>query len=168
MICARPVVERDVEIVDIGADSAGLRLIGGCRGCGGCAGRCGLLDAAESGLARLQLTAFPTSPLPGERWRLSLDESSLREAAAWGYGLPLIGMLAGALLGWLLGLALDSSVNVTTLLGAIAGTSLALRQSKRCAPPALPIASRVMDAAPAQSDNPSALSAADPQPSKEF
>lgn len=161
-------VERDVDVVDVGADSVGLRLIGGCRGCGGCAGRCGLLDAVESGQARLQLDAFPAPPLPGERWRLSLDESALRDAAAWGYGLPLAGMLAGALLGWLLGSTLDSGVNVTTLLGAIAGTFLAFRQSKRAAPQALPIASRVVEASSVRSDFPSALSVADPQPFKEF
>ncbi len=142
MTCAHRVVERDIEVVDIGADSVGVRLIGDCRGCGGCAGRCGLLDAVDGQHACLQREAFPDLPATGERWRLSLDESALRSAAVWGYGVPLAGMLAGGALGCLLGTVFESGINAATLLGAVAGTSLAFRWSKRAAPQALPIASR--------------------------
>lgn len=168
MTCTRPVVEREVEVVDVRADSVGLRLIGDCRGCGGCSGRCGLLDSLDGRQARLHPEAFPMQPAPGEHWRLSLDESSLRSAAAWGYGLPLAGMLTGAALGSMVGWGLGSGWDVATLLGAVAGTSLAFGQSKRLAPQAQPMASRVIAADMLPCANPSTAPAFDPQPSKEF
>jgi hypothetical protein len=71
-------------------------------------------------------------------------------------------MLVGAALGWLLGSTLDSGVDVTTLVGAAAGTSLAFLQSKRFAPRALPMASRWVVATTVPSAIPTAESTADP------
>jgi hypothetical protein len=77
-------------------------------------------------------------------------------------------MLAGAALGCLLGWVIESSIDLTTLIGAVAGTSLAFRQSKRVAPPVLPIASRWQTAELVPPESPSAEPMADQHPSKEF
>jgi len=125
------VVEREAEVLAVEGGEARLRLIGSCRGCGGCGGRCGLLDAIKGDSASLALDCFDTPPLPGQRLRLALPGSSLLRAAGLGYGLPLLGLLLGALAGRLLAGLMAWPADALTLLGAVLGTSLAFRGSKR-------------------------------------
>ena len=63
-----------------------------------------------------------------------MPESALLVAAAWGYGLPLLGLLGGAALALVLARSLALAADPATFLGAALGTSLALLLSKRLAP----------------------------------
>jgi positive regulator of sigma E activity len=127
-------VEREVEVLGTQAGKVKLRVLGPCRGCGGCRGRCGLFDLIEGQGGCLPSAQFPEQPLPGQRWRLAIPESALLAAASWGYGLPLLGLLGGAALAHALAPLLALGVDFATLAGAVLGTSLALRLSKRIAP----------------------------------
>lgn len=69
----------------------------------------------------------PDSSLsPGDAVELELPGPQLLRQAALGYGLPLLGLLAGAMIGSALG-------DVATAGGAVLGTSLAVAYSKRAA-----------------------------------
>ncbi len=69
--------------------------------------------------------------MKGDMAMLSLDESTLRNEALRGYGLPMLGLLAGALCGWWLALQSHAQVDIGTALGAAAGTFGGLFLSKR-------------------------------------
>lgn len=127
-------VEREVEVLGTQAGRVRLRVLGPCRGCGGCRGRCGLFDLIDGQGGSLPSAQFSEQPVPGQRWRLAMPESALLVAALWGYGLPLFGLLAGAALAHALAPLLALGVDLATLAGAVLGTSLALRLSKRIAP----------------------------------
>lgn len=131
--------EREAEVV---ATAAGprLRLLGSaCAGCGGCGGRCSLF--ATDAAALVDMPAGGDALAPGQRVRLVLDDEALRAAAWRGYGLALVGLLAGAASGHVVGRWLDADANVFALIGLVAGTFAAVRFSK----PRLP-APRLMPA----------------------
>ncbi|MGQ0801801.1 MAG: SoxR reducing system RseC family protein [Pseudomarimonas sp.] len=124
-------LERRCRVVQIGQGHALLRAEpGSCSGCVGCSGRCGLLPGSNLeisvGLADID------GELREDGWaRLSLHESTLRNEALHGYGLPLAGMLAGAVLGYFIALPLGLPTDVATAVAAFAGTLLSLSRSKR-------------------------------------
>lgn len=104
---------------------------GACAGCaGGCGGRCNLF---ESAVAPLRLPHDTGLVQPGQRVCLSLSRRMLRRAAFRGYGLALLGMLAGAGLGALLARVLDLPGDPLVALGLFAGLLGAVRASARCA-----------------------------------
>lgn len=120
--------EREAEVV---ASAAGLRLrlLGGaCAGCGGCGGRCNLFATDEA--AQLELPSQGGRFVPGQRVRLVLDDEALRIAAWRGYGLALLGLLAGAAAGQAAGWWFGAHADGLALLGLVAGTFAAVRFSK--------------------------------------
>ena len=125
--------ERRAEIVALDATRATLRATASCSGCAGCAGRCNVFrDWGENGSRiDLPLEQFPRAPHLGESWTLSLDENALLRQAARGYGLALLGLLGGAMLGFALARAAGIAPDPPTLLGALAGTLAGWRRSKR-------------------------------------
>lgn len=123
--------ERDAEVIGAQGRRLSLRLLGtACDGCsGGCGGRCSLFAGGAHDAFELDVddsAAFP----PGRRLRLRLDDQALRQAAWRGYGRVLLGLLAGAVLGQLLGLAWGRHTDLLTLVGLLSGTLLAARLSK--------------------------------------
>lgn len=123
--------ERDAEVLGVQGGRLSLRLLGSaCDGCaGGCAGRCSLF--AGAGDEGFELEVEDGSGFaPGRRLRLRIDDQALRRAAWRGYGRVLLGLLAGALLGQALAMAIGRYENVLTLAGLLAGTLLAARFSK--------------------------------------
>ncbi|MEZ5455213.1 MAG: SoxR reducing system RseC family protein [Lysobacteraceae bacterium] len=104
-----------------------LRLAPVCTGCGGCGGRCEVLGSL-SGQVELRLERRSDDPdlRPGQRIELQMNEAGLLRQAWRGYGLPLLGMLCGA---WML----NPIGNLPSVMGAVAGTLLALCLSKRLA-----------------------------------
>lgn len=123
--------ERDAEVIGVQGRRLSLRLLGSaCDGCaGGCGGRCSLF--AGAGRDGFELDVDDSAAFePGRRLRLRLDDQALRQAAWRGYGRVLLGLLAGAVLGQLLGLAWGRHADVLTLLGLLSGTLLAARFSK--------------------------------------
>jgi hypothetical protein len=127
--------EREVEVQACGPDGLRLRLLGSaCEGCaGGCGGRCSVFAADAQG--ELAMPSPPgLSVQPGERLRLSLDDTVLRRAAWRGYGLAWLGLVLGAGLGHAIGLAWGRHGDVLTLCGVVAGTFLAVSSSKRHLP----------------------------------
>lgn len=98
-----------------------------CRGCVGCGGRCSLFVAG-------------TGPLPLDSAALSggmlvdveMPIAGLRHASSAAYGLALLALLSGCLLGHALGSAAGHP-NVGALLGLLLGTFAAGRLTKRLA-----------------------------------
>jgi positive regulator of sigma E activity len=129
---AAAVAEREVEVVAADGDQIDLRAIGACSECQGCGGRCDWF-ASAAGRDRLQLTRgdFPSAPRPGQRWRLGIDDRELLRQSWLGYGSLLAGLIGGA--GIAHGAATIAGIATDTLTtaGALAGTLLALRLSKR-------------------------------------
>lgn len=122
--------EREAEVLGCADGRLSLRLLGSaCEGCvGGCGGRCNLF-ADPAGVVELEVPADAVHP-PGERLRLALDDEALRRAAWRGYGRVLLGLLAGAAVGHVLGRALGVYEDVLSLCGLVLGTFLAARLSK--------------------------------------
>lgn len=123
--------ERDAEVVHARGRRLSLRLLGSaCDGCaGGCGGRCNVF--AGTGRDDFELDVDDASEyVPGSRLRLRLDDQALRRAAWRGYGRVLLGLLAGAVAGQLLGLAWGRHADVLTLAGLLAGTLSVARFSK--------------------------------------
>ncbi|KFL37589.1 SoxR reducing system RseC family protein [Arenimonas donghaensis] len=123
--------ERDAEVLGVRGKRLSLRLLGSaCDGCaGGCGGRCSLFAGAGDHGFELDVEDAGDFP-PGRRLRLRIDDQALRRAAWRGYGRVLLGLLAGALLGHAVGLAVGGYANVLTLAGLLTGTLLAARVSK--------------------------------------
>lgn len=104
-----------------------LQLAPVCTGCGGCGDRCEVLGSL-SGQVELRLERRSDDPdlKPGQRIELQMNEAGLLRQAWRGYGVPLLGLLSGA---WLL----NPIGNLASVVGAGAGTLLALSLSKRLA-----------------------------------
>lgn len=104
-----------------------------CQGCdSGCGGRCRLFLGDQDGCLFLPLAEHPD--LRRGQWiALRIEEDALARAARRGYGLALLGLLAGALSGFAVSvsLSIESGRDALTLLGALAGTFLAVLFSKR-------------------------------------
>jgi hypothetical protein len=127
--------EREVEVTAASGRRLSLRLLGDqCDGCqGGCAGRCNLFATTDAGEFEFDAPAG-VAVRAGERYRLALDDEGLRRAAWQGYGLALLGLLLGALLGYAAGSAWPAARDGLTLAGLLSGTFLAVRRSKRQLP----------------------------------
>ncbi|GAB2657503.1 SoxR reducing system RseC family protein [Arenimonas aestuarii] len=123
--------ERDAEVIGAHGRRLSLRLLGSaCDGCaGGCGGRCSLFAGSGRDGFELEVDDAADFP-PGRRLRLRLDDQSLRQAAWRGYGRVLLGLLAGAAVGQLVGLAWGRHVDALTLICLLSGTLLAARFSK--------------------------------------
>lgn len=127
-------IERVVEVVgevdgrwQLRAESAA------CQGCDtGCGGRCRLFLGDQDGCLSLPL-ADHRDLRRGQRIALRIEEDALARAARRGYGLALFGLLAGALCGFFIAASLSMEIgrDALTLLGALAGTFLAVLFSKR-------------------------------------
>lgn len=127
--------ERDVLVCGVTPGHVRLRLLGSaCDGCsGGCAGRCSLFAAGDDG--ELDLPRAPGDhAVAGEQRRLHIDDERLRTAAWRGYGRAWLGLLAGTAVGHATGLVLGRGADALALAGALAGTFLAVRFSKRQLP----------------------------------
>lgn len=124
--------ERDARVTELAAGQLRLRTDAeACRDCRiGCGGRCNVFRSDEAGELTLPLPAHAHLGI-GDRVRLSVDEVALRRAAFAGYGMALLGLLAGAGVG--LGLAIMTGLprDPMTLVGLAAGTVWMLRRSKR-------------------------------------
>lgn len=125
--------ERRAEVVALHAGHATLRATASCLGCTGCGGRCDLFRGlrAQGADIDLPLERFDRAPHVGESWTLSLDEGALLRHAARGWGGALLGLLAGAALGFALARGAGIAPDPTTLAGALAGTLAGWRRSKR-------------------------------------
>lgn len=80
---------------------------------------------------RLPRADFPHAPRAGETWRLQLGDRELLQQSLRGYGAALLGLCAGALGGTLCAALLALPADAATATGALLGTLLALRVSKR-------------------------------------
>lgn len=123
--------ERRAEVVALHGATATLRATQACTGCTGCGGRCDLFGARRGSRIDLPLERFDGVPHVGESWTLSLDEGALLRHAARGYGGALLGLLAGAALGFGLARGAGIAPDPPTLIGALAGTLAGWRRSKR-------------------------------------
>lgn len=127
-------VERDGLVESIGPTHVVVRLHAGCRGCGGCGGRCSLFAAAAGDRIELSLGSFATAPQAGQALRFSLRDDLLLRQAALGYGLPLLGLLGGALLLHVLAGWLNVGSDFTAAAGGLMGTLAGVEASKRAMP----------------------------------
>ena len=112
---------------------------GCCSQCSGCAGRCDLTRALRSRAgegSETEVIELPRS-MASEACRadqqvmLVVEEAALRVEAWWAYGVPSLGLLAGATLA---ALWLDPThrwLNEAVLACSVLGTLVALRISKR-------------------------------------
>lgn len=106
-----------------------------CRGCVGCGGRCNLFAPGEASTVRVP--AAPDAWQPGMVVDVEVSAPRLRHAAAKAYGLALVAVLGGVVLGHSLG-AWMGQADVGALLGLLLGTFSAGRLTKRLdAAPAL-------------------------------
>lgn len=124
--------ERDARVTSVVSGQVSLQTDAStCRGCRiGCGGRCNVFRSDQAGAITLPLPLGAQLGV-GDRVRLEVDEVALRRAAFAGYGLALVGLVAGAAIGFgvaeLAGLPRDP----LTLLGLSAGTVWMLHRSKR-------------------------------------
>lgn len=109
----------------------------GCTSCGH-AGGCGIGKLAGRGETLLALPATP-GLRAGDAVQVELREAQLTRAALVGYLLPVLLIVAGALLGQALGekLGAGGTVDGLAALGAVAGLALGLLLTRLHRPPAL-------------------------------
>ena len=133
--------ERRAEVVEVGPDTVHLRWRGACSECGGCGGRCQLFAGANDGRIDVPRSS-PMALSVGQEVTLELPDSQLRQQALVGYGLPLLGLVAGAA-------ALQPWGDLAAAGGALVGVLLAVRlgRGRADAVPAL----RLSSAQPRQS-----------------
>lgn len=128
-------VERAAVVRAIDGDCVRLALAASCDNCSGCGGRCGLIGALGAELVELPRAQFDRSPRPGDAVRIYLPDAALLARAKLGYGLPLLGLLAGAALGQATGSWLNAPTDLGAVLGALAGTLSGIAASKRATLP---------------------------------
>lgn len=123
--------EREARVLGQSAGRLRLELLGSaCEGCaGGCGGRCNVFAGDAPARFEMDLPG-PSRFVPGQPVRLRLDDAALRRAAWRGYGWALLGLVAGAAVGQLLGRALGLVPDLPTLIGLLLGTFLAAAISK--------------------------------------
>lgn len=80
---------------------------------------------------RLPSAAFPCVPEPGQAWRLQLGDHELLQQSLRGYGAALLGLVGGAVAGHSSAVLSSLPIDAATAVGALLGTLLALRVSKR-------------------------------------
>jgi len=113
---------RAAVVLDCAQGRVRLRYSARCSGCGGCGGRCQIF--AEDADAVVELSDPGLDLVPGQAVELELPAAMLLQQAAWGYGLPLLGLLGGASLMMPFGDAAAAT-------GAVLGLSLAVAYSRR-------------------------------------
>lgn len=116
-----------------------LRAHQACSGCLACGGRCAIW-AAEGEVA-LPRRLFADDVAPGDRVTLVVTAPDLLRDAWRGYGLPLLGMLAGAAIGTAVAAAAGVPVepfwggwrpiDAAGFVGAVSGTLWAMLASKQ-------------------------------------
>lgn len=99
-----------------------LRYTARCSSCGGCGGRCQVF--VESAEAEVEIADPGFDLREGQSVELEVPAPLLLRQAAWGYGLPLCGLIGGAAV-------LSSLGDAAAAAGAVLGTSLAVAYSKR-------------------------------------
>ena len=122
--------ERRAEIVSVEHDTVALRALADCSDCSGCGGRCNLFLSDASGMLELSGRCFAETPAPGDQVVLVLADGWLLRSALRGYGLPLLGLLAGGASGHALAALAQLPVDLGALCGACAGTFAAFTLSK--------------------------------------
>ena len=122
-------------------------------GCGSCAakGACGTgvletLFSARTAPIRLANTLHAR---PGDRVVLALSEGALLRQSLWAYGVPLVGFLAGGLLGRAL-----TATEGGALLGAVVGMLLGWGMVRRFARIEPPVMTRIVTKGERQWSNP--------------
>lgn len=101
-----------------------------CRGCVGCGGRCSLFAPGSGSPGALPLDSASLSA--GMLVDVELPIAGLRHASSAAYGLALLALLSGCLLGHALGSAAGHP-DAGALLGLLLGTFAAGRLTKRLA-----------------------------------
>jgi hypothetical protein len=123
--------EREARVLALSAGRLRLELLGSaCDGCaGGCGGRCSVFAGDAPAVFEMDV---PQSGrfVAGQPVRLRLDDAALRRAAWRGYGWVLLGLMAGAAAGQLVGRAFELAPDLLTLFGLLLGTFLAAAISK--------------------------------------
>jgi positive regulator of sigma E activity len=139
--------ERSGRVEALGAGAAVIRLAAQCSGCGGCGGRCAVL-AGVTGSDRIELPLerFDAAPEIGQPVRLYLPDASLLRHARHGYGLPLAGLLLGALAGHAIAASAALDPDPAAVLLAALGTYAGIFASKRAMPPACRVGPAAMAA----------------------
>lgn len=124
-------VEREALVVRVGPGEAWVSPLSTCSACGGCGGRCDwLAEGSRSTGLRLPQALFAEPPVAGQRVRLSWEAPALLAVALRAYGLPLAGLLLGAGGAELLNDSFHFA-DLAVLAGALAGTLLGMALSKR-------------------------------------
>lgn len=126
--------ERRASVVDVRDGAVTLRAEGACSDCGGCGGRCSLFPDDHAGLLVLPASRFARVPRAGDALLLCVPEGWLARTALRGYGLPLLGLLAGAALGQGMAALLSLPPDAAALAGALLGTLAAFTLSKGAEP----------------------------------
>lgn len=109
-------------VLDSAQGRVRLRYTARCSSCGGCGGRCQVF--VESDEAEVEISDPGFDLREGQTVELELPSPLLLRQAAWGYGLPLCGLILGAAL-------LSPLGDAAAAAGAVLGTSLAVAYSKR-------------------------------------
>ncbi len=129
-------LERACRVVAVDAGGCRLQPLGeSCRGCTGCGGRCALIGGNHDTLF-VESTQIDGALAVGDSALLSIDAAELRREALHGYGMPLLGLLGGGVLGRACAEALPLPVDPTTAMVALLGTLVGLRVSNRRSAPA--------------------------------
>jgi sigma-E factor negative regulatory protein RseC len=128
-------IERAAVVQAVDGAVVRLALAPACDNCGGCGGRCGLLGPLGGDSVELPQAQFDLTPRAGDAVRIYLPDAALLARARIGYGLPLLGLLAGAALGQLSGSALNAPADLLAVFGALAGTYAGVFASKRATLP---------------------------------
>lgn len=126
--------ERRASVVGIREGEVTLRAQGACSDCGGCGGRCSLFPDDQAGLLVLPVSRFQREPRAGDELLLCVPEGWLTRTALRGYGMPLLGLLAGAALGQGLAVLAPVPPDAAALTGAVLGTLAAFTLSKGAEP----------------------------------
>lgn len=126
--------ERRAEVVSVSGDTVAVRALAACSDCGGCGGRCNLFLDDTAGTYQVAAGCFADPPSAGQQVVLVLADGWLARSALRGYGLPLLGLLAGGALGHALALAAHWAPDPATLAGAALGTFASFTLSKGLEP----------------------------------
>lgn len=132
---------RRLRVVEVAAGGTRLEpAAAACEGCGACSGRCHGILSGLAAAERLQLApgTLPGRLQPGDELMLEFDPSALARSTWAVYGLPLAGLLAGALAGAALSGAPGGWREAAVALGALGGLALGLLWSRLIGAPATP------------------------------
>jgi hypothetical protein len=120
--------QRHLRIRRLDAIGAELELLEACSDCGGCGGRCvAVFASTDPGNLRVPRHLLPPAAAVGDDLVLRIDPAPLGRTALQVYAPALLGGLAGALVGNQLGNAAGVPIDVSTVVGLLTGTLIALR-----------------------------------------